>query len=224
MEPVDREPGISWEPAPRSEVVVQGDGWIRVALPEVDGPVLARLARTRDGRLAVTGLVLGAEGSGSPEITASTLRQISPARIASAVQAELLRKPAEGETVALPVDPQSGLGQLRAALGMAGPQVRQADAVGHWKGRVRWLQDATGRAAEVENRAPGRPAIGPGLEDFAAVFREEFLKAPQRATAATAERLGLSRATANRRIRACRERGLLPTPDRSILEQGESDG
>ncbi|WP_300267459.1 hypothetical protein [Microbacterium sp.] len=62
----------------------------------------------------------------------------------------------------------------------------------------------------AESRTSGRGAKHDALKSFADRYRVEFERNPRRAMTATAEALHMSRATANRWARKCRDVGMLP--------------
>jgi hypothetical protein len=74
----------------------------------------------------------------------------------------------------------------------------------------------TGGAGRARKPRPGD--LTPSLEQSAAVYREELLRAPFRATTATAKRLHVSRATIVRRLAQCRAEGLLPPKDTTKIK------
>ncbi|WP_344163804.1 hypothetical protein [Nocardiopsis rhodophaea] len=172
------------EYAPGEELVESYD-WVRVSGGGLAVPILVRVAYGRDGRPIMTGLIIGDDGPA--EITADTLRSI---RVGA-----LMEQLFEG------FDPGGR------------PPADDFDAEVTWA----LMYDFTHRtpAPPPPERRQGR-SRGPTdeeLQHFAEVYRREIRRSPRRAMTATAESVGVSRATANRWAKLCREQGYLDRED-----------
>lgn len=154
--------------------------WVEVRGGELEAPILMRFGKTADGRFVLNGLILGADFP-RPEITANTLRRIPIA--------EIVRQLWDNFTMESP--PPYDDFEESVTWGLM-----QSFAL-----RQDWLPDRS----RATNRAPADAE----LERFAEIYLEERARNHRRAMTSTAERLHISRATANRRAAVCRERGLL---------------
>jgi hypothetical protein len=155
--------------------------WIEVTGGGLEAPIFIRTARTADDRFVVNGLILGGAWP-RPEITAKSLRSIKLGGIVEQLWSDFSL-----------TDPPD-YGDLEDSLTWALMQdfARKQD----------WLP----HASQSGQRAVGKPE----LEEFAKTYSEERLKNPRRAMTATAARMSISRATANRWASKCRTGGLLP--------------
>lgn len=154
--------------------------WVEVRGGDLETPVHMRFARTEDGRFVLNGLILGAEFP-RPEITANTLRRIPIAEISRQLW----------DSFSPDVIPSFEDSAKSVEWGLMHSFALRQD----------WIPER-GKAA---NRAPATSE----LEQFAQVYLQERARNRRRAMTTTAERLHISRATANRRAKACREKGLL---------------
>lgn len=164
--------------------------WIAVNSRDLPCPVRLRLRRGRGGKVAVTGLVVGERGE--TEITSETLRAIKLADITAALFDHF--------------DPASPPAEPDRATWSGKPEdywIAQGEWMSYWLFKELVYDAATEmHAARVESAE---------LEAFARVYARHLASQPHRAMTATADELHISRATANRRVRKCRELGLLPS-------------
>lgn len=196
--------------------------WVEVEGGGLPLPLVVRIDRTKDGRFVITGMLMGRDDH--REIDWATMRSIKPASILSMIFAGFDPKLPEKlvddkwldqwRTITGPVseeDLKSGSGDwLRSRLETSDEAVeafaRAMRAHDIWR---RLGGDVEAGASVTEVTRP-RSSVATNLTEFADVYRRHVAANPRRATAATAEELHISRATAIRRIAECREIGLLP--------------
>ncbi|WIX99333.1 hypothetical protein QRX60_35530 [Amycolatopsis mongoliensis] len=176
-----------------SSRALDGDDWIEARAGGLEAPILARVGRSRDGRPVITGLMIGEFDDG--EITADTLRAIRP----RALLAQLFEDFDPGEP---PSPATAAEGEL--------PDLLDDDL-------MTWGLMQEHVSSPAREQAPDQMAVtpprGPSLDQlrrFAEVYQREWERFPHRAMTATAEAMTISRPTANRWAKQCRERGLLP--------------
>jgi hypothetical protein len=176
-----------------SSRALDGNDWIEARAGGLETPILARIGRNRDGRPIITGLMIGEFDDG--EITADTLRAIRPRA--------LLEQLFEG----FDADEPPGL-TTPAAEGEL-PDLLEQVEWGLMQEHV-W-SPAREQAVDQQQTTPARGPSQDQLREFAAIYRER-LADPGRARpmTATAEAMRISRPTANRWAKLCRDRGLLP--------------
>lgn len=179
----DRQPASS---------ALDGDDWIEARAGGLEAPILARIGRSQDGRPIITGLMIGEFDDG--EITADTLRALRP----RALLAQLFEDFAPGEPPAPPAAAEDG--QL--------PDMLEQVEWGLMQEHV-WAP-AREQAPEQEAVTPPRGPSLDQLRQFAEVYQREWERFPSRAMTSTAEAMSISRPTANRWAKRCREHGLLP--------------
>lgn len=208
--------------------------WVEVSGGGLPVPLLVRIDRTQDGRLVVTGMLIGRDEH--REIDWATLRAIKPASIISMIfagfdpkwpdkimdsawwaelYAQDFREPTARELYEAKgytgLDPQSLTvppteDSDRAAAERASQRLLRAqNALQIWH---RTGGDGGHSAVHAVTRA--RASVATNLSEFADAYKRHFSANPRRATTATAEELHISRATAIRRIAECREIGLIP--------------
>jgi hypothetical protein len=155
--------------------------WVEVDGGDLIEPVRMRINRGADGRFAVTGLVLGP--SARQEITSDTLRRLR--------LAEIIRTFVDGWNPNQAPDPDGD----------------QDEFLSYWLFKEH-VVDVVQLAGTVDT-----PSRGPRDDEyrrFAATYLRERARNPQRAMTAAAAAHSISRTTANRWAKACRERGYLP--------------
>lgn len=156
------------------------ESWTAVSGGGLDRSIYVRVGWTADGRPALTGMVLGADGPA--EITPSSLRSI---RIGA-----LLEELFSGFSL----DEPPGDDDFAEAIEWGLMQQTYLSGAPRLPDRSK-----TSRGAEDSD-----------LERFARIYTENVVRNPRRAMTATAAEMSVSRATANRWAAQCRERGLLP--------------
>lgn len=183
--------------------------WVGLSGGPLDKPVHVRVGKTDDGRLVVTGLLLGL--SDEQEITWEALRAIKPASLLS-----LLFSGFDPEH---PRDAYKDLADQADALDQAG---LEAETETEWRSELMRhlvaarLWTATSFAqTKADAVLRSRRGMASNLTEFAEVYRRHYATQPRRATTATAKELNISRATAIRRIAECRAKGLLPAEGQS---------
>jgi hypothetical protein len=166
-------------------------GWVSVSRGGLFEPVLMRINKSSDGRFVVTGLVIGM--SGQRELTSHTLRSIK----LGAIMRELFKDfdPTR--------PPESYPGEPSYAL------LDRYDQVMSW-----WLM----KELVVDEAVPVGASGGDGERPdryriFAETYLRELARDPRRAMTATAMAHHISRATANRWAKVCRQRGHLPAKE-----------
>jgi hypothetical protein len=221
-----------------------GSGYVNHNTPpdgvwvEVDGgglpvPLVVRIDRTADGRFIVTGMLIGRDEH--REIDWSTLRNIKPASIISMLFAGFdPRLPdklvdetwvAEREAGSVPVTQEEldEVGGHHVDLEPGSHPAGSAEAaeferttrefVRALKAHDIWRMTGGRQGAVTEVSRP-RASVATNLTHFAETYMSNVAADPRRATTATAEQLHISRATAIRRIKECRDLGLIPTQEK----------
>jgi hypothetical protein len=208
--------------------------WVEVAGGGIPMPLVVRIGRASDGRFVVTGMLVGRDEH--KELDWAALRGIKPASIISMIfagwdprdpAALLNQKAAEWATLEPPI--------TDAELAAAGGNYYDLDP---WVidpddeatvARARRLQAEEFRALvahEIWRKTGGqlpqpdateatkpRASVATNLTEFASTYNRNYATDRRRATTATAEQLHISRATAIRRIKECRELGLIPAQE-----------
>lgn len=219
-----------------------GGVWVEVSGGGLPVPLAVRIDRTADGRLIVTGLLVGRDQH--REIDWATLRAIKPASIISMIFAGFdpkspeklledrwrtekaaydVRNPTAQELHAakgwggldiedLMVPPPEGTPRAAAANQATADLDRARHASEIWELTDPASSDGERPAATPVTRA--RASVATNLSDFAETYRRLFAADPRRATTATANELHISRATAIRRIQECRDLGLIPPKEK----------
>ncbi|MGN6244514.1 MAG: hypothetical protein ACTHQ3_12715 [Motilibacteraceae bacterium] len=157
-------------------------GWAEFRGGPLGQPVWLRFAQVAGRRAVVAVLVGGAEGEEPAEVKGEDLRRLRLGELLAA-------------TFEVP-EPEPGAGQY--------------DDPTAWEAAV--VQDFIGRLPEVAE-SPRRRGVAPTddeLRTFAAVYQRELQRRPRSAMTSAARQCNLSRTTANRWAKICRERGFLP--------------
>lgn len=168
--------------------------WVAVAGGDLPCMLRVRLARSRSGRVKVTGLVVGDDGA--HEVTSDTLRAI---RLADITQALLERFRA-----GVPPFPDDAASAAKGGVSARVAAFRDARSTYEAYWLFKELID------DALPESPDAVSENAALRDFAEVYRRNLREQPRRAMTATAAELHISRATANRRADEARRRGLLP--------------
>lgn len=219
-----------------------GGVWVEVSGGGLPVPLAVRIDRTADGRLIVTGMLVGRDQH--REIDWATLRAIKPASIVSMIFAGFDPKSPEkllegrwwAEKVAYDVrDPTPQ--ELYEAKGWGGldvddlmvtppegtPKAAAANRATVDLDRARYANEiweltdpapVDGEQPAVTPVTRARASVATNLSEFAETYRRLFAADPRRATTATANELHISRATAIRRIQECRDLGLIPPKEK----------
>lgn len=226
----DRFPGlVGLDGDPQNDKEPPDGVWVEVEGGGLPVPLVVRIDRTADGRFIVTGMMIGRDEH--REIDWATLRSIKPASIIAMTFA--------GFDPRLPMQLVSGNWRKtwNALVDAVTPEHLQAAGVEpneflhpepDPEGRrlelagkeVDQMQRAL-RAHEIWQRTGGEPSqvtevnrprasVATNLTEFAAAYMNNVAADPRRATTATARELHISRATAIRRIKECRDLGLIP--------------
>jgi hypothetical protein len=213
--------------------------WVEVEGGGLPIPLVVRIDSTPDGRFIVTGMLLGRDDH--REIDWATLRGIKPAsiirnifagfdprlpdkkvddawqaeRVAANVPAtflELVEARAKGGTENLePKSHPPGSVEETAAQQARDEFVRALKAHEIW--RLTGGEQRSPASVTEVNRP--RAAMATNLTEFARTYLNNVAADPRRATTATAHELHISRATAIRRIKECRDLGLIPPQERT---------
>jgi hypothetical protein len=180
--PLEAAPGVE----PSWSSLDEDDTWTRVAGGTLEAPIYIRIAKTKDGRGVINGLLIGGAWP-REQITANTLRSIKIG--------EILEKVFDGWDINTPPDYDDLEDQVSWGL-MHETFVRQAETI------------------PSDSRAGSRSAPSDQLEEFARAYLTQRGRNAYRAMTATAKEFSISRATANRWAARCRDRGLLPPLDK----------
>lgn len=207
---------------PDPEASGLGGHWVRVEGHPLPAPALVRIDRASDGRLMVTGLILGYKDR--REITWETMRKTKPATILGLIfsgfdpkrpQAVLEESESGGRWVRRGEDPEDDQLFVDADDDVDEMTVwEDSDAYQDWMRAVaafeiwRAAGGPTDEAVVEVNRP--RASVATDLQAFAQTYVRNYAANPRRATTATARELHISRATAIRRIAECREIDLIP--------------
>ena len=204
-----------------------GGHWVRVQGDPLPAPALVRIDRASDGRLIVTGLVLGYRDR--REITWETMRKLKPATILSLIfsgfdpdqPARLMRETdSGGRWVTRGDDPDDDI--------FFDDVEADVDGMFVWEDTEQYREHARAMAALAIWEATGGPhseqivevnkpraSVATDLQAFASTYLRHYAANPRRATTATAQELHISRATAIRRLNECRELGLIPPKEQA---------
>jgi hypothetical protein len=175
--------------------------WVSMSGGPLTRTMHARVGKTDDGRLVVTGLLLGLDDE--QEITWESLRAIKPASLLSYLFSGFD-----------PESPQRAYSELADKADASGDVDSQSELIRHLVAARLWTATSFARnKAEAVLRS--RRGMAADLTEFAEVYRRHYATQPRRATTATAKELNISRATAIRRIAECRAKNLLPSEAQS---------
>lgn len=158
------------------------DTWTRIEGGTLDAPIYVRVALAADGREVINGIMIGGAWPRN-EITANSLRNIKIGEILGCVF--------DGWSLADPPDPEDLGEQISWGL-MHETYIRQSERI------------------PSTSKSGSRGAPKARLDEFAQIYLHQRNLNAHRAMTATAEALNISRATANRWVALCRERGILP--------------
>lgn len=164
--------------------------WLRLSGAGLPREITVRVEEQDDGRFVVTGLLIAS--AEHEELTWSDLRAIRPASLVAEVFRDF------DPDVPYPPDMAVDESSARHVAALLWSASRPAGAP---------------RAATAPTKS-ARARVADDLEAFAVAYRRNRALAPHRAMTATADQLGISRATAIRRAQECRERGLLPAREK----------
>lgn len=150
------------------------------------GRFYVRIGKGADGKLIVTGIVIG---DGLDEITSNTLRAVQLGEVIKTIQWR--------ESGSLP---PRNVGDVDALTGLA-----------RFEGMTEAVEDAAAQGEQESRRGRRAPTRGQ-LEEFATAYRRHSTYTNAAMTRAAAD-LHISRATANRWAERCRDLGISLRPD-----------